>query len=380
MGGAAGSPGFSAWVDAFRWMAAGSVLLTHIGIRMLPPFAGLSASSSASLAYIFLAGFDHHAVMVFFVLSGLLVGGGVLREVRATGRFDWGRYVLRRGVRLCLVLWPALLLGACCTALALRWDAVPLQVLPAGTAAALFPAVLACNMAFLQTAACPQFGGNGALWSLFNEAWYYLLFPPLALALLAPSTRRTGLAAAALAALAGLTAVQFTGAPLGPYMLVWMAGASVTVLDRALRPRLAAALFLGALLAVRLLVRRSFAADHPLLSAELDLLLGVLFALLLASLRCAPSLRPPPWPALHRALASFSFSLYCTHIPILTLAITALTRLVDWRGHSPWPAIGLAWLVCVSVAWAFSRLTEAHTEAVRRWLSGDGRRQPAAGC
>ena len=155
----AGSPGFTAWVDLFRWVAAGSVLLTHIGIRMLPPFAGLSATSPASLAYLFVAGFDHYAVMVFFVLSGLLVGGGVLREVQATGRFAWGRYLLRRSVRLCLVLWPALLLGACCTALALRWDAL----LPTDTAATLHPAVLACNMAFLQTAACPQFAGNGAL-------------------------------------------------------------------------------------------------------------------------------------------------------------------------------------------------------------------------
>ena len=182
---------------------------------------------------------------------------------------------------------------------------------------------------------------------------------------------------AALAALAGLTAVQSPARRSGPYMLVWLAGASVAALDRAPlpRPRLGSGAVLGALLAVRLMVRRSFATGHPLLSAELDLLLGMLFALLLASLRHTPALRPPPWPALHRWLAGFSFSLYCTHIPVLSVTITALAGL-----HvSPWLGIGLAWLACLIVAWAFSQMTEAHTGTVRRWLGGQMRRQRPPG-
>ncbi len=76
---------------------------------------------------------------------------------------------------------------------------------------------------------------------------------------------------------------------------------------------------------MRLFVRRSFARSHPLLSAELDLVLALLFANLLLTLRCCPALRPPPWPAVHAALAGFSFSLYCTHIPVLVLYITVLS-------------------------------------------------------
>ena len=111
--------GFSAWLDCFRWLAALSVLVTHVGIRMLAPVGEISASLPHA-AYAFLAGFDHQAVMVFFVLSGFLVGGSVMREVAVTGHVAVGPYLLRRALRLCLVLWPAFALGAACTAAALE--------------------------------------------------------------------------------------------------------------------------------------------------------------------------------------------------------------------------------------------------------------------
>src|ERR1039458_8382680 len=46
----------------------------------------------------------------FFVLSGYLVGGSVLRSVR-TGSWSWRAYLLGRLSRLYVVLLPALLLG-----------------------------------------------------------------------------------------------------------------------------------------------------------------------------------------------------------------------------------------------------------------------------
>ncbi len=375
----AGTRSFSLWVDAFRWLAAMSVLVTHTGIRMLAPVGDVAAPGLARTAYAFAAGFDHQAVMAFFVISGLLVGGSVVREVSATGRFALGPYLARRLVRLCIVLWPALALAAACTALAIRWGAVERGILPPDIAESMTAAALACNAAFLQTAACPQWAGNGALWSLFNELWYYGLFPPLALALLAdiPAAARIALAGGAAATLAGLTAAQFTGAPVGPYMLVWLAGVAVAVADRPLvsRPAVAAALLGAALLAVRLGVRRSFAGAHPLLSAELDLALAGLFGVLLLSLRCCPTLRPPPWPRLHRAMAGCSFSLYCTHIPVLSLYVTGLTAAAKtgWQmqggGLTQWTAVGGGLALCLAVAWGFARLTERRTGAVRRWLS-----------
>ena len=377
--GTAPSGSFSAWVDAFRWLAAASVLVTHAGLRMLVPMAEMASFSLPHAAYAFLAGFDHQAVMVFFVLSGLLVGGSVAREIAATGRIAFGAYVGRRVVRLWVVLWPAFALSAACIAAAIAMGAVSRGILPAEAADALAVPVLLCNAAFLQTAACPQFAGNGALWSLFNEFWYYLLFPPLALAVLSPRPRvaRLALGGVALAGLAGLTSVQFTGSPIGPYMMVWVVGVAAARLPRALTraPCMAACLFIGASLAVRLFVRREFAGLHPLLASELDLGLALLFGNLLLTLRCCPALRPPPWPRVHAALAGFSFSLYCTHIPVLVLYITLLVTLTGygWQmagtGVAPWLAVAGGLALSLGVAWAFAQVTEAHTAQVRDWLA-----------
>ena len=375
----AGKREFSAWIDVCRWVAALSVLVTHTGIRMLPPLAEMPARSWPHVAYAFAAGFDHQAVMVFFVLSGLLVGGSVAREIASTGTIALGSYLLKRAVRLGIVLWPALLLAAVADWVAIRGGAVADGVLPADIADSLTFGVLACNMVLLQTAACVQFGGVGALWSLFNEGWYYVIFPAIALALLAPWRlgHRLALGGLAAAALAGLTAAQFTGSPVGPYMLVWGVGAAVAMMPRPLMPRPlpAAAVFAAVLLAIRLFVRRSFATTHPLLAAELDLLLALGFGNLLLTLRFCPRLPAPPWPALQRRLAGFSFSLYCTHLPILALCITALMRWagLGWqmqqRGLAPWLAIAAAMTTCIGCAYAFSRVTEAHTEALRDRLA-----------
>ncbi len=373
---AAGAGSFSAWVDAFRWLAAASVLVTHTGLRMLPPVAGLQAFSAPHAVYAFLAGFDHQAVMVFFVLSGLLVGGSVVREIGGTGQVAFGAYLGRRLVRLGVVLWPAFGLGALCIWAALALGAAGYGTLPPNARESLALPVLLCNAAFLQTAACPQFAANGALWSLFNEFWYYVLFPPAALALLSglPPARRLLLGGFALASLAALTAAQFTGAAIGPYMLVWTAGVAAAALPRPLmrQPWLAALLFAGLSLAIRVFVRRSFAGSHPLLSAELDLLLALAFGNLLLTLRYCTALLPPPWPALHAALAGCSFSLYCTHIPVLVLYTTVLAG-SGWQvggvGMSPWLALGGGLALCIAVGWAFAQGTEAQTGRIRTWLA-----------
>jgi peptidoglycan/LPS O-acetylase OafA/YrhL len=52
----------------------------------------------------------HEAVMVFFVLSGFLVGGSVLK-LMSRDLWSWNNYLIKRLTRLWIVLIPALLLG-----------------------------------------------------------------------------------------------------------------------------------------------------------------------------------------------------------------------------------------------------------------------------
>jgi peptidoglycan/LPS O-acetylase OafA/YrhL len=62
-----------------------SVILFHLGLSWLPGgFVGVD---------------------VFFVISGYLITGLIIRELRQTGRFDFGRFYLRRSRRLFPALW-----------------------------------------------------------------------------------------------------------------------------------------------------------------------------------------------------------------------------------------------------------------------------------
>src|SRR5690348_3723362 len=103
---------FSGWLDLFRGLAALAVLYGHSRPLF---FTSLSPGQSPHLltrALYVLSGFGHQAVMVFFVLSGFLVGGTVIRTAR-DGRWSWRRYATQRGTRLYIVLIPALLLTLC---------------------------------------------------------------------------------------------------------------------------------------------------------------------------------------------------------------------------------------------------------------------------
>jgi peptidoglycan/LPS O-acetylase OafA/YrhL len=134
-------------------------------------------------AFYAVTGLAHSAVVVFFVLSGYLIGGPALGRVWA-GTWSGRRYVVHRVTRLWTVLVPAL-------ALTLIWDAVGHRANAAayqGAYASLLisgpsatsPAVhgwtvVLGNLLGLQTIVVPVLGSNGPLWSLANETWYYLL-------------------------------------------------------------------------------------------------------------------------------------------------------------------------------------------------------------
>jgi peptidoglycan/LPS O-acetylase OafA/YrhL len=163
----------------------------------------------------------HQAVVIFFVLSGFLIGG-TIRHAFDRGQWSWASYLTHRLVRLWVVLLPGLML-------CLLWDTLGGS---AGTDTAI---TLIGNMFFLQGVIVPAFGSDGPLWSLANEFWYYVLFP-LGLTAVLPSTRpRTRLVTAALFLLLCLW-LRTTLLPLFP---IWLLGAVVLIVPR---PRLSSAL------------------------------------------------------------------------------------------------------------------------------------------
>ena len=158
----------------------------HARSLIFVDYGDLKSPGILAKGFYFLTGFGHEAVMVFFVISGYLVGGKVWSLYRE-GRFGWRRYLADRASRLYAVLFVALLLGA-----AMDWTGYlffnkyglynqgyegAIAVLGAAPIERMGWRDFLVNAFFLQTIVGPTFGSNGPLWSLAYEWWYYVLFP-----------------------------------------------------------------------------------------------------------------------------------------------------------------------------------------------------------
>ncbi len=169
-------------LDLVRGIAAILVLLSHWKIMFFVDYSHISSHKIWFAIPYVISEAGHQSVLIFFVLSGYLIGGSVFRSLHR-GQWQWRTYLTHRFVRLWVVLLPGLLLGA-------LWDWIGLHH---GHTASLYNATAKShaidvtqtftssaffgNIAFLQTILVPSFGSNGALWSLANEFWYYILFP-----------------------------------------------------------------------------------------------------------------------------------------------------------------------------------------------------------
>jgi peptidoglycan/LPS O-acetylase OafA/YrhL len=356
-------------------MAAFAVLYGHARTLFLTSATG-TESLHVKLLYL-LSGYGHLAVMVFFVLSGYLVGGTVIRACR-DGRWSWGDYLLRRGTRLYIVLIPALVLTLC-------WDYgeaaqsagltpnndtavanIRSGIIQEHTSAAIF----AGNVAFLQTVVVPPLGSNTPLWSLTNEFWYYLVFPLVWIAVARSGVKfwvRTAylvIASAILLLLGKLIAIYFA---------IWLCGAlvslspEVTFLQRNTARRITTATVAGGLLALLLIVK----VRHGLDEIMTDSLVAMIFAVLIY---CMKHNRLPSTHASFRRVtaffADFSYTLYLVHLPPLIFLRACLTY------ETAWTPVVSSWLMLAGIvggvvlyAYSISLITERQTEPLRRWLS-----------
>ena len=329
-------------------------------------FFGREASPRDSLInelFFFTTGFGHEAVMVFFVLSGYLVGGSVLR-LHQEGRWSWPTFLVARLSRLWIVLLPALVLGAALDALGRHLVGLPLRGLPEFEAR-FTPAAWVGSLFFFQEILVPPFGSNGPLWSLSYELWYYLACPFVVAA--ATSKNRWSRALNVLA-VAGILA--FTGPRIAVYFSIWLMGLCAFLAPRLslARGRTLAAASLLALLpvAVWLSTRDGYRGTFGG-----DFLVGLLVAALLVGLQGETQPVAGKGVRLARWLAGWSYSLYLVHLPLLVLVNGLLFSWSPQRwipgSRTALAALALGLLV-LAYAHLVSRLTEARTEEARRWL------------
>ncbi len=336
-----------------RGLAALSVFLGHIRGDSFVDYGALPAAqkgfATATAFAITRTGFE--AVMVFFVLSGYLVGGQVIRLVQRND-FDIRLYALDRGTRILLPLIPA-----CLVTVAIGWGLF-------GQPLDLWQAVL--NMVGLNGILVPTLTYNAALWSLAFEIWFYVLAG--AAGYLLSRHRRPAIALIAIA----VGVAVFCILP-ARYALFWFMGALCVLIPR---PARVVGFALGGLLlcllgglALQLNVKSDSIPDITLLPqavAEAVFAFGVCFLVIFL---CNPAVDSAisilRKPALY--LSSISYTLYVFHVPL----DAALGRVFPKAEDLSWNSIALfsirIILLLVMINLIFLAF-EAQTYRVRRIL------------
>lgn len=306
-------------LDMLRGIASLGVVIGHARSFTLVPWADSQSHGFASKAVYTVGGLGHACVIVFFALSGFLVGGAAFAAMRRDA-FSWRAYAAARLARLWTVLVPAL-------GLTILLDTIGVRVAPPGAYEGAFYALLASgpsetvpsthafpvilgNLFFLQTILVPVLGSNGPLWSLAYEAWYYVLFPFIAFGLYV----RSGTWRAVAFGATGLVILLLLPVDVVLLSVPWVAGAIIAAVSerehaevKVLRATISS-----------LLVVVSLAYEVASKTSTSDVVLGCVVAFWLRDLASMPRVTGA-YTYLAHALSEISFTLYATHFPLLAL-------------------------------------------------------------
>jgi peptidoglycan/LPS O-acetylase OafA/YrhL len=375
-----GPPGESPSVhlDALRGFAAFSVLLNHLRDALFVDYGAIARHNPLTGAAYLVAGLGHQSVIVFFVLSGYLVGGSVLRSVR-TGGWSWRAYLLARLSRLYVVLLPALLLGGALDWLGMHMAGTEavysgnsgMHALVINVHSTLTWPILAANSLFLQTInlpgigtyPVPTFGSNGALWSLSYEFWYYLAFPVLVLLL----ARSRSWQMRAISCLGLLVWGWFVGSSIVLLGIPWLMGALIAFLPAfpARRPWTR-----GLAIVLALTFFGAGLVQGKLLSSlPSDLVLGLaVTAMIWVTLHCATAPLPAFYVHTARRAAHSSYTLYLVHLPMVIFLKASLQLPRAYPGWHVFLAGAGVLAAIVLYAQLVYEAFEKNTDRVRRWI------------
>lgn len=331
-------------LDLLRFSAALMVLLYHLRTRHWAAWAEMDPGDQNLITAAILGAmrFGGAAVLVFFCLSGYLVGGLVLQRWRA-GKFRAQAYGIDRFTRIYLPLLPAVGLAWVCAALSGHQQSGLVQYLG--------------NILSLQEIWVATLHENPPLWSISYEVWLYILAGGLALSF---SRRGEGAGRTRVPGLIILGVALICCVRLNVFFLsCWLAGALAhRFRDYLATPRAGLPGLLAAAGAAVLYETAS--------GALFD------FATVLLALGCSAAL---PWLASLRVpdalarcghfLAGFSYSLYLTHYPLMMLWYEWFPKHGNRMSISSLISYGMVVVIMMASAWVYHLLFEKPVGTVR---------------
>lgn len=297
-------------IALLRGLAALEVAAAHLRAEVFPSLHAVAHPPVFYQALAFTTGFAHQAVVVFFVISGWLVGGSLLNKFGQPKAVRG--YAIDRATRLWTVLVPTMLLMVL---FGMVTGAVNPQQPDLVSMSDYSALSFAGNLAGLQNVLVENFGGNYALWSLANETWYYVAFPLVLLTFRSRSLLGQTGSVLTLGLIAALLPWAIT-----LYFALWLLGALFARIRIDCGPGVRAAL---ACVAVALSIYyRLTGSNDDLVPASFvqDLNCSLPLLILLSTLQQKIDPASAPLRRLGRFatfFSEFSFTLYVLHVPTI---------------------------------------------------------------
>lgn len=385
------NPAFSSFLDLARWTAAWLVFVGHLRNPLFFGFSDIGASASNPLVvgWYFVTGWFGEAVIVFFVLSGFLIGGISIAKYTQKA-FQPSHYAVDRFTRLYVAFIPALLLTLVLDMVGVHYFSAAglydgTQAMFADKLAAPYAidkhsqAVFWGNVVMLQTFQVDAFGSNSPLWTISAEFWFYVAFG-IALAILMRTPNVV--ARVLLMALSAAVLIALLTPIFAYYLGLWTIGLAVAFMpaNRFRWPIAFAIILLGLLVVIR--VKSGALMGFEYGQAIRDYSVALAFGLLLHSMRETKSTLLERTAAFNKWIADFSFSLYLIHFPIMVFTLSALYATGEFpkilSGYAPSDPEGLGLYAGIVIfmavaAWVFAQVTEKQTwrvrETAKRWLN-----------
>jgi peptidoglycan/LPS O-acetylase OafA/YrhL len=371
---------FSEILNICRWLAAFLVVIAHVRHLIFVELSLVKHPTLFIKGIYFVTGFGHEAVVIFFVISGYLVGGLTFAKWKAS-KPDLVPYAAARLSRIYTVYIPALFVGGLLDFIGLHWiNASALYTnslqyhssMNYEVAATLNAKVFFGNLMMLQGVSVDRFGSNAPLWSLANEWWYYCIFALAGCALLLRGKSRWIYMACAIFIIVCL--------PVGLtlWFAVWLLGVFVALWSNSQKAIPPPYIGFAALIAALVISRLSHNVDSPSGAAAeyinflKDFLFGAAFMFFVVSAsRMNMAL---PWPAIQKTLAEFSYTTYLFHFPVMVFIIAAAHQYLGFeiqvqpKSESLAIAVGVVVAIYACCYFAYF-LFERHTNSIRRSIS-----------
>jgi peptidoglycan/LPS O-acetylase OafA/YrhL len=367
----------SIYLDLVRGISAILVVMEHMSSRLFVGYGNLE-NPNLFAKFLYLLNFlGNPAVIIFFVLSGLFISRSVLIAVFET-KWSWKSYLINRFSRLFVVLIPALILTFILDSFAANF----LGYISYDSFFSNLKEFIG-NLLFFQGVFVGFYGSNAPLWSLSYEFWYYMLFPLLIGLFLNKQAKVYKF----FYLLFSLIIISTIGIQMNAYFLIWLIGPVILVLPRTnpltkrFLPILALLLVMVAMIVHPLVMTGRLFIDKELKGLMdlfgVNLFIGLAFGFLVYTLLHSISDRirnvDLRWLGkISKLLASFSFSLYLIHYPIINTVYYWYAK-KGFSGLQPdfvslLVEIFIVMIICF-IAFLFSRITETQTHIIRKFLT-----------